>query len=210
MEIDFRKIPPQQRYKILTAAVIPRPIAFVTTRGINGVDNAAPFSFFNVFGEDPPLVVLGLQSSSDGGPKDTTRNIRYSSEFAINMVDRPIAEAMNVCATDVDEGTSEFDMSGLTRAECRHIDVCRVAEAPITFECKRMMIIQINSTRDLLVGEVLHMHARDGIFDPDNLHLDLDNYDIVGRLFANLYTPIGKTFQHDRMTPEEWWEKSGQ
>ena len=101
-------------------------------------------------------------------------------------------------------------MSGLTRAECRHIDVCRVAEAPITFECKRMMIIQINSTRDLLVGEVLHMHARDGIIDPDNLHLDLDNYDIVGRLFANLYTPIGKTFQHDRMTPEEWWEKSGQ
>lgn len=204
MEIDFREIEPQLRYKLLTATVIPRPIALVSTRGPEGIDNAAPFSFFNVFGEDPPIVVLGLQAKEPGSPKDTTRNIRITNEFVINLVDSSIAKAMNECAVDFPDDVSEFDVTGFTRAECRHISVSRIAEAPIAFECRRTMILQLNETRDLCVGEVLHMHVRDGIIDPDTMRLNLDQYDVVARLFANLYAPLGETYELTRQSHDEW------
>lgn len=208
MEVDFGEIEPRLRYKLLTATVIPRPIALVSTRSPEGIDNAAPFSFFNVFGENPPLIVLGLQAKAPGSPKDTTRNIRITNEFVINLVDAPVARAMNDCAVDFPEDVSEFDAAGLTRAACRHVDVCRIAEAPIAFECRRTVILQLNETRDLCVGEVLHMHARDGIIDPDTMRLDLDRYDIVARLFGDLYAQLGEPYELTRLSHDEWRRKN--
>ena len=97
MKIDFQEISPRERYKLLSSTVIPRPIALVSTRGIDGVDNAAPYSFFNVFSEDPPILILGLQNKDDGAPKDTARNILDTGEFVVNLIDRKMAEAMNNC-----------------------------------------------------------------------------------------------------------------
>jgi flavin reductase (DIM6/NTAB) family NADH-FMN oxidoreductase RutF len=98
--IPFRELDSHDRYKLLCGVVVPRPIALVTTLDENGAVNAAPFSFFNVFSEDPPLVVLGLQHRADLSPKDTTRNIQRNGQFVVHMVDEALAAAMNDCAVD--------------------------------------------------------------------------------------------------------------
>ncbi|MFZ4807939.1 MAG: flavin reductase family protein [Hyphomicrobiaceae bacterium] len=104
---DFAKLAPIERYKLLIGVVVPRPIALVTSIDENGLVNAAPFSFFNVFSEDPAQIVLGLQHKAPGNPKDTTRNLSQREEFVVNMVDEPLAETMNLCATDFPADVSE-------------------------------------------------------------------------------------------------------
>src|SRR4029077_14616306 len=99
-QADFTTLPAQDRYKLLCALVVPRPIALVTTLGPGGIVNAAPFSFFNVFAEAPPLIVLGLQSRPDGSLKDTSAHIRDIGSFTVNLTDEALAERMNVCAVD--------------------------------------------------------------------------------------------------------------
>ena len=103
--IPFRELDAHDRYKLLCGVVVPRPIALVTTPDENGVVSAAPFSSFNVFSEDPPLVVLGLKHKPDLSPKDTTRNIHRSGQFVVHMVDEAIAAAMNDCAVDFPFGS---------------------------------------------------------------------------------------------------------
>ena len=110
--IPFRELDPHDRYKLLCGVVVPRPIALVTTLDENGSVNAAPFSFFNVFSEDPPLLVLGLQHKADFSPKDTTRNIHRSGEFVVHLVDEALAAAMNDCAIDFPSGDSEVEATG--------------------------------------------------------------------------------------------------
>ncbi|MBM09092.1 MAG: nitrilotriacetate monooxygenase [Magnetovibrio sp.] len=207
MEIDFREIDPKLRYKLLISTVIPRPIALVSTRGSEGTDNIAPFSFFNVFGEDPPLVVLGLQAKEPGSLKDTTRNIHITNEFVIHLVDTPMAEAMNNCAVDFPKNISEFDIVGLTRAECRHVNVKRIKEAPVALECRRTIMLQLNETRDLCIGEVIYMHIKKGIIDPNTMRINLDEYDVVARLFGDLYASLGKPYPLKRLTHKEWLTK---
>jgi len=92
MQFDFRTLPAQDRYKLLIGCVVPRPIALVTTIDAEGVVNAAPFSFFNVMGNDPPVIVLGIEQRPTGAPKDTVRNIRATKEFVVNLVDEAIAD----------------------------------------------------------------------------------------------------------------------
>src|SRR5947209_1958729 len=100
MTFDFATLPQPLRYKLLVGLVVPRPIALVTSTGPGGTVNAAPFSFFNVFSEEPPLVGLGLQSRPDGSIKDTPANIRETGAFVVNLVDESLAEQMNVCSID--------------------------------------------------------------------------------------------------------------
>lgn len=209
MEIDFADLSGPDRYKLLSSTVIPRPIAFVSTRSTDGRDNCAPYSFFNCFAEKPATVVLGLQVRADGAVKDTATNIRETGEFVVNLVDRPIAEAMSTSAIDFDPDISEFDLTGLTRAPCRTVSAMRIAEAPVSFECRRTVILQLSTERDIVVGEVQYMHVRDGLIDPETFRLDLSKYRIVGRLFADLYTPVETHFALERMTPEEYFRRQG-
>src|SRR5690349_17721662 len=113
---DFTTLPQHDRYKLLCALVIPRPIALVTTLAPDGTVNAAPFSFFNVFSDDPPLLVLGLQSRPDGTPKDTPANVRERGSFVVNLVDESIADQMNTCAVDFPRDMSEVEIAQLKTA----------------------------------------------------------------------------------------------
>jgi flavin reductase (DIM6/NTAB) family NADH-FMN oxidoreductase RutF len=113
-EVDFSTLPIAHRYKLLAALVVPRPIALVTTVGEDGILNAAPFSFFNVFSEDPALVVLGIQSRPDGTPKDTLKHIRKTGAFVVNLVDEAIAERMNTCSIDFPSDVSEIEAAEFT------------------------------------------------------------------------------------------------
>src|SRR5579859_2397867 len=166
----------QDSYKLLCAVVVPRPIALVTTLDVNGAVNAAPFSFFNVFSEDPPLIVLGLQHKPDRTPKDTTRNIARDGEFVVQMVDEALAKAMNDCAVDFPSGESEVAAIGLTASPSIDIKVPRIAAAPFAMECRRTVSLAFGPGRELLVGEVLRIHAREGLIDAENMYVDIAAY----------------------------------
>jgi flavin reductase (DIM6/NTAB) family NADH-FMN oxidoreductase RutF len=200
----LRDLSPHDRYKLLCGVVVPRPIALVTTLDANGAVNAAPFSFFNVFSEDPPLVVLGLQHKADRTPKDTTRNIHRDGEFVVHMVDEALASAMNDCAVDFPAGESEVAATGLATLPSVNVRVPRLAAAPFALECKRSVALAFGPGRELLVGEVLRIHARDGLVDEANMYVDLAAYRPIGRLFANLYTYQRESFAMDRESHAQW------
>jgi flavin reductase (DIM6/NTAB) family NADH-FMN oxidoreductase RutF len=189
---DFGALSTAQRYKLLVALVIPRPIAFVSTRSPEGVENAAPFSFFNVMGEEPPIVVLSMDRRADGTRKDSARNILETREFVVNMVDEPLLERMHHCSVSYPPEVSELAETGLTAAPATKVGPPRIAESPVSMECRLHTHLPFDK-RDLLVGEIVWMHVRDGIVDPATLRVTLD-YAPVGRLYANMYA-----FTHERV-----------
>jgi flavin reductase (DIM6/NTAB) family NADH-FMN oxidoreductase RutF len=193
-----------ERYKLLSALVVPRPISFVTTVNEQGVVNAAPYSFFNVFSEDPPLVVIGIGRRSDGSLKDTALNIEANGEFVVNLVDEGIAHAMNVAATDFPPDQSEIDHADLDLVPSSLVAPPRIREAPAALECRNHTTLLVATDRRLVVGEVLAVHTQDGLVDPATLRLDLDAYRPVGRLFANLYCRTRDTFELVRMSYADW------
>ena len=153
------------------AIVGPRPIGWISSRGADGSVNLAPYSFFNGFNYIPPII--GFSSTS---PKDTLRNVQETGEFVWNLTTRDLAEQMNRSCAPVPYGTNEFDLAGVTPVPSRLVDVPRVAESPVNFECKVTDIIQLKSHRGepiqgwLTLGEVVAVHIakhllKDGIFD---------------------------------------------
>lgn len=204
----FADLDPYVRYKLLCAAICPRPIALVTCVSEVGVVNAAPFSFFNVFSEDPALIVLGLQhrpTAANGRvPKDTSRNIARAGQFVVNLVDEPLAEAMNVTAIDFPPEVSEIDAAGLTLKPGATLPVPRIAEAPFAFECRRHTTMTFSPTRELVIGEVVHIHARAGLVDEKTMRVSVTDYKPVGRLFANDYARQNDRFEMKRESYAEW------
>jgi flavin reductase (DIM6/NTAB) family NADH-FMN oxidoreductase RutF len=202
--IPLHNLSPHDRYKLLCGVVVPRPIALVTTLDANGAVNAAPFSFFNVFSEDPALIVLGLQHKADQMPKDTTRNIHRTGEFVVHMVDEPLALAMNDCAIDFPSGDSEVSATGLATLPSVDVKVPRLAAAPFALECRRSVALAFGPGRELLVGEVLRVHARAGLVDETSMYIDFAAYRPIGRLFGNLYSYQREIFAMDRESHSQW------
>ena len=195
MEIDLMGKDAAKAYTVLAGIVTPRPIALVTTIDENVVVNAAPFSFFNVFGADPPLVGFAPGDRPDGTPKDTARNIRFAGEFVINLVDEEIAEKMNLCAASLPPGMSEVTHAGFTTIASSMVKPPRLAEAPFALECKEWDTLQIGDNR-LVIGIVHRVHARDGLIDPKTLYVNGDDYRPVGRMQApNWYCRSGDRFE---------------
>lgn len=207
--VGFADLPPRDRYKLLCATVIPRPIALVTTLDEAGVVNAAPFSFFNVFSDDPALVVLGLQHKAALDRKDTTRNIALTGHFVVNLVDEALAEAMNVCAIDFPPDRSEVEAAGLDLLPGRDVPVPRIAQAPFALECRRTVALAMGPDREIVVGEVLRFHAREGLIDPERLRVVDARYRPVGRLYGEGYARQGDRFALARETYAEWAERTG-
>ena len=167
----------------------------MSTRNENGSTNAAPFSFFDGFSEAPPLVVLGLQSNPDLTIEDTTQNIRITGEFVVNLVDEDIANQMVACVADFPKGENETGPAGLTLTASENINVGYITEAPIALECRWAAVLQFAKTRDLAIGEIVELHAREGIIYKDALRVNWDTYNLIGRLYADQYIRI-----HDRFS----------
>lgn len=198
MKIDLMKEDAGAAYKVLASLVTPRPIAWVTTQDANGVVNAAPFSFFNVFGANPPMVAFAPGDRAPGVPKDTALNIRENSEFVINLVDRQVADAMNLTAASLPFGQSEIDGLGLSLEASDTIAVPRIGEAPASLECVKHSILEIGSNR-LVIGIVQMVHTRDGLMDPQTLRLNVDQYRPIGRMASpSWYCQTGDLFEMER------------
>ena len=198
MELILSELSVQERYKFLTAVVIPRPIALVSSRDRNGVTNAAPFSFFNVFSEDPAIVVLGFSSREEDPSvdtrKDTLLNVLEAREFVVNMVDRPLTEAMNICASEFPRGVSELDAAGLSLAPSRFVKVDRIKESPVNLECRLYQAIDLTHRRTLVMGEVVCVHIADDIIDPQTRRIIPERYDPLARLYGTHYARLGERF----------------
>jgi flavin reductase (DIM6/NTAB) family NADH-FMN oxidoreductase RutF len=202
MELLLSDLPPIERYKLLIGLVIPRPIAWISTRSANGVNNCAPFSFFNVFSEDPPLCVIGMNWRSDGKIKHSLLNIRRTREFVVNLTDEATANAMHISSYELPEEESEFDKTGLTAAPATLVQHPRIAEAPASLECRVERLIEVGPQRELIVGEILLVHARDGIIDPKSKRVSEAAYHPIGRLFANRYCTTRERFDLPGKLPE--------
>ena len=194
MDLELAQLPPVERYKLLIGLVIPRPIAWISTYSANGVANCAPFSFFNVFSEDPPLCVIGINPRSDGQIKHSLKNIRRTKEFVVNLVDEDTANAMHLSSKEFPEEVSEFEQAGLTPAPAITVRHPRIAQAAACLECKLERLIVISPTRELVLGEIQLVHARDGIIDPQTKRISEKNYRPIGRLFADRYITTRERF----------------
>ncbi|MGV7211413.1 flavin reductase family protein [Oxalobacteraceae bacterium A2-2] len=176
------------------AIVGPRPIGWIATRAADGVLNLAPYSFFNAFNYTPPLI--GFASL---GRKDTLRNIEDNGEFVWNLATRPLAAAMNASCAAAPPEVDEFALAGLTPAPSRVVEVPRVAESPVSFECRRTQIIELQGWSGhgvgawLVLGEVVGVHIAhellvDGVYDTAAAHPILRgggpaDYFEIGELF---------------------------
>ena len=202
MELTLAEIPVLERYKLLIGLVIPRPIAWISTVNEHGVANCAPFSFFNVFSEDPPLCMVSFNRRSDGQLKHSLKNIRRSGEFVVNLVDEATANAMPVSSTEYPEEESEFAKTGLTPVPATRVAHPRIAEAAASLECKVERRIEFGPEREMVIGEILLVHARDGIIDPASKRISEANYRPIGRLFASRYCTTRQRFDLPGKLPE--------
>ncbi len=181
MELDLEGQHADRAYTLLASLVTPRPIAWVTTLGADGVANAAPFSFFNVLGAEPPIVGFCPGDREDGTPKDTARNIRVNHEFVVNLVDEDLAEAMNKTAASLPYGVSELQAAGLSTAASTSIRTPRIAEAPASLECTEWGTLQIGDNR-LIIGLVKRVHIREALIDRETLRVRGEQFKVIGRM----------------------------
>jgi flavin reductase (DIM6/NTAB) family NADH-FMN oxidoreductase RutF len=202
VDLKLAEVSPHERYKLLIGLVIPRPIAWISTRSANGVANCAPFSFFNVFSEEPPLCVIGINPRSDGAMKHSLKNIRRTREFVVNLVDEATANAMHLSSRELPEDESEFETAGLSEAPAALVQHPRIAEAAACLECSLERVIEISGTRQLVLGEILLVHARDGIIDPQTKRISEERYRPIGRLFADRYCTTRQRFNLPGKLPD--------
>ena len=194
MDLELAGLPVQERYKILIGLVIPRPIGWVSTWSENGLANCAPFSFFNVISEEPALCILSFNRRADGAMKHTLKNIRRTGEFVVNLADEGTANAMHASAAEIPENESEFAHAGLTPVPARTVKHPRIAEAAASLECRVERRIEFGPEREMVVGEILLVHAREGIIDPATKRISEERYRPVGRLFAARYCTTRERF----------------
>jgi len=205
VQFDPHVIDSAAMYKLLIGSVVPRPIAWVSSVDAEGVRNLAPFSYFMAITHDPPTIAFssGPRGAEIGGgvrgKKDTLHNVEVTREFVVNVVDDALAEAMNVTSGDYTPDVDEFTQAGLVAAPSVKVKPPRVAAAPVNMECRLAQIIPVgNLPHHLIVGEIVHMHVRDDVFDPSTGRLDMHRLKPVGRLAGHLYTHVHDIFEMKR------------
>jgi flavin reductase (DIM6/NTAB) family NADH-FMN oxidoreductase RutF len=200
MEIDVSKTDVVDVYHFLVGLVTPRPIAWVTTISESGVVNLAPFSFFNTFGANPPVVVFSPTLSRELKKKDTLLNIESNGEFCINASTTSHADLVNLSSKPLRPDESEIELTGLDTLPCEKISVPRLTAVPFSLECKTMQILPIGSgpiSANLIIGEVLHMHIDDAFLGEDGLP-DPNTIQTIGRLGGDYWCHTTDLFQLDR------------
>lgn len=204
MFIDLNDLAGPARYKLLTAAIVRRPIAWIVSRDAAGTTNVAPFSFFNLMSGDPALICVGIGVRGDA-PKDTARNIAERGEFTVSLVSAPQAGRMNVTAVDFPAGVDESLEAGLELAPSRRIEVPWVAQSPVAFECRVHELMRIDR-RSLIVAQVAAMHVRDDVVaDREHLYLDGPAMDLLARLHnPGWYCRPQAAFQMPQLTLAQW------
>lgn len=186
MFFDMSQLAADIRYKILTATVTPRPIAWVTTRSPDGIANAAPFSFFNVLGHEPPTVVLGLMRHPEKGLKDTAKNILATGEFVAHLVPHQMADAMNVTSVDAPPGIDELELAGLQTVPSKMVSPPRIVGSPVAFECRTISSHETGPRQVAVIGEVVCAHVADQfVLNAGKGYIDTLALDLIARMHGS-------------------------
>jgi flavin reductase (DIM6/NTAB) family NADH-FMN oxidoreductase RutF len=200
MQIDVAQSSSRQIYEILVGVVTPRPIAWVTTVDAEGRVNLAPFSFFNAFGANPPVVVFSPNVKRDGSHKDTLKNVAATGEFVVNAAVADLAAQMNLTSKELPPGESEVQLAGLQVAPSLKVKPPRVLLSPVNLECKVLQVIPVGSgpgSANLVIGEVVFMHLADAILDAQG-RVDPRKLRTIGRLGGDSYCHTSDLFDLKR------------
>jgi flavin reductase (DIM6/NTAB) family NADH-FMN oxidoreductase RutF len=201
MQFDMRELPMADRYKIVVSTITPRPIAWITSMSKAGVVNAAPYSFFNAVGAEPPLIVLGLlKTGATRELKNTAANIVETGEFVVNLVSEADAEIMNLSSVDAPAHVSEIDYAGIETLPSAVVAPPRIASSPVSFECRKVAALDIGSHQTVVIAEILIAHIGDAfISDPQKLYLDTPAMKLIGRTHGSgWYVRNSDSFQLER------------
>ena len=187
-------------YKLMVGAIVPRPIAFVSTVSPAGVLNLAPFSFFTGISANPPVICFSpMVRGSDGRRKDTLCNIEATREFVVNIVSEDFAQAMNTCSAEFPPEVDEFCESGLTPIASDLVRPPRVAESRINMECRLVQIVHVSPKPlggSLVIGEIVRFHVADELFQ--EYRIDPDKLRAIGRMGGPTYTRTTDRFEMER------------
>lgn len=204
MQFDFEAMKPGERYKLLLATVLPRPIAWITTRDASGAVNAAPFSFFNVFGSDPATVGVGIGSKGPGEPKDTRANIRANEQFVVNLVPYALAQEMRITSIAFPKGVEEPAEANLKLVSSEKVQVPRIAASPVSMECTFMQEVALGNF-SLVLGRILTVHVQDhAVIDAARQYVDAEKLDLIGRMEGGWYTRTTERFEMPNIPLEAW------
>lgn len=191
LSIDPNEISTGKRHQYLLGAVGPRPIAFASTMDENGRPNLSPFSFFNVFSANPPILVFSpSRRGRDNTVKHTYLNAKATKEVVINIVNYKIVQQMSLSSTEYAEGVNEFEKAGFTMLKSDLVKPYRVAESPVQFECKVKDVIELGAeggAGNLVICEVVKMHFDEAILDEEGF-IDQHKIDQVARMGGNWYS----------------------
>ena len=198
MELDPQTMKSESTYKLLIGCVVPRPIAWVSTVGADGVNNLAPFSFFMGVCGDPPTIAFSSGPRAKDH-KDTVRNAEHTGDFVVNIVDDDRAEAMNISSGEYPAGVDEFALTGLTAAPGVKVRAPRVVEAPVSLECRVAQIIPVGrGPHSLVLGEIVYFHVRDDVYEAATGRIDVARLKPIGRLAGHQYSYIHDIFEMKR------------
>ena len=204
MNFELAKLSAKDRYKLLIGAIVPRPIAWVSTLSASGTVNLAPFSAFNYMGNDPAIIAF-----SPGASKDTFLNIQRELEFVVNLVPVALMSAMNLTATDFPPEVSELEQAGLTSVASVQIRTPRVAQSPVNLECRVHSILEIGANR-VVIGEVVEFHIEDELIDAEKLYVHSAKLDLLARMGgASAYITTRDVLELPRIAYTVWLEQRG-
>jgi flavin reductase (DIM6/NTAB) family NADH-FMN oxidoreductase RutF len=199
VSVDFDSIPSSLRYKIMIGAIVPRPIAFVSTISGAGVGNVAPFSFFNGVSSEPPCLVFSVTRKSNGDKKDTLRNIEETRGFVVNTVSEWMADPMNQSAAEYPYGVDEMEKVGLTPLPSTRVKAPRVKEAAVQMECVLHQTVEIGEgpgSSTLVIGKIVAVHLHDNVYKDGKI--DIHSLKPVARLAGASYGRLGEIFDLPR------------
>jgi len=198
MKIKPASLDKKDLHELMVGAIVPRPIAFISTIGKDGIFNLAAFSFFNGLCLRPAIVAIGI-GWRGLEKKDTLRNIEDSKDFVINMVTEPLAQAMNQSSADYPSEVDEFKEVGLTPVKADLVNAPLVAESPINMECKLVQTLEFGKMptgSTVVIGEIVLVHVKDDLWAGD--HIEISKFHAIGRLGQDLYCRTRDTFEMKR------------
>lgn len=196
MQIDPATLDKRATYRLMISCIVPRPIAWVSTQSPDGVLNAAPFSYFQALGGQPPMIMIAIGNRRTGEPKDTRRNIEATGEFVVNILGEAAAPQMVRSSVDHPYGVSEFDEVGITAVASERVAPPRIGECGVALECKLDRVLQLGGS-GVVIGEVVLFHIDDDLLDADGL-VDPVRLNPMGRLGGNNYAPVREIIAMDQ------------